>query len=100
MEDTSAEEAIDFLSLRIMELDPEPNAGLSFRIKRPKHPDMPQGGHADIDSIGHDFRADNLSAWKILKRIASDNGMRVEITDHGVLLTSREADMNPVEEDQ
>ena len=83
-----------------MELDPEPNAGLSFRIKRPKHPDMPQGGHADIDSIGHDFRADNLSAWKILKRIASDNGMRVEITDHGVLLTSREADMNPVEEDQ
>lgn len=98
-EKTSAEEAIAFLSLRVTESDPEPAGGLSFRVKRPRNPDLPVGVHADISYLGHDFEAENISAWKLLKRIASDNGMRVEVTEQGVLLTSPEADRNPVEED-
>lgn len=102
-EQTSAEEAIDFLSHRVMELDPEPNAGsrgISFRIKRPRDPFVPAGAHVDTDYIGHDFEAGNISAWKLLQRIASDNGMRVEITEQGVLLTSPEADQNPLQEEE
>lgn len=97
-ERTTAEEAIAFLSLRVTELDPESGAGLSFRVKRPRIPDLPTGGHADISYIGHDFEAENISAWKLLKRIASDNGMRVEVTEQEVLLTSPQADRDPMEE--
>lgn len=100
-ERTTAEEAIDFLSLRVTELDPERGAGISFRVQRPRTPDLPDlptGGHADISYISHDFEAQNISAWRLLKRIASDNGMRVEVTEQEVLLTSPEADRDPMEE--
>jgi hypothetical protein len=97
-ERTTAEEAIDFLSLRVTELDPERSAGMSFRVKRPRIPDLPAGVHADISYISHDFEAENISAWRLLKRIASDNGMRVEVTEQEILLTSPEADRDPMEE--
>jgi hypothetical protein len=104
-ESTTAEEAIDFLRHRVVELDPEPDyraRGMAFHINRPKDsepsPSTPPTS-VDASHTGHDFKADNISAWQLLKRIASDNGMRVEVTVRGVELTSIDPTANEASKD-
>lgn len=78
-DDTSFEEAIDFLRVRAAELDPDPDPSLIDAIK------FPEGRTAD--DIGARrilaFSERNISMWKVLKRIASDCRMKIKPTDQG-----------------
>ncbi|MCW1887177.1 hypothetical protein OKA04_20730 [Luteolibacter flavescens] len=79
-ENTTVEEAVDFLRLRVRELDPEPDPhmrGISIHLRRT----------ADSTSAGYDLQADNISAWALLNRIARDNRLVIQVTDRGIELT-------------
>jgi hypothetical protein len=104
-EGTTAEEAIDFLRHRVVELDPEPDyraRGMAFHVNRPKDSEPSPSTSptsVDVSHAGHDFKADNISAWQLLKRIASDNRMRIEVTERGVELTSIDPAANEASKD-
>lgn len=78
MEDTSVEEAVDFLRVRANELDPtfrEPHLGsIRFTKLTPGDP-----GEYRIT-----FSARNISLWKALKQIASDAHLRMEVVDEEI----------------
>jgi hypothetical protein len=79
LDDTSFEEAIDFLRVRTAELDPDSDPSLNDAIK------FPEGMIAD--GIGtrriQNFSERNISMWKVLKRIASDCRVKIKPTDQG-----------------
>lgn len=97
-EDTSLEEAIDFLRLRTMELDPEPDLmrrGIKLELHRsgkdsgeddPSENPLPEWPPLQIKEL---VRSD-VSAWEILHEIAHETGMKVEITDTGIEIAPRE----------
>lgn len=81
-DDTSFEEAIDFLRIRVAELDPDPDPSLSDAIKLPER--------TSDDDIGArrilPFSEKNISVWQVLKRIASDCRIKIKPTDQGIEL--------------
>ena len=78
-DDTSFEEAIDFLRVRAAELDPDLDPSLNDAIKLP--------GKMSSNGIGarriQTFSERNISVWKVLKRIASDCRIKIKPTDQG-----------------
>lgn len=97
-EDTSLEEAIDFLRLRTLELDPEPDRmrrGITLELHRsgkdagkddPSDNPLPEWPPLQVKEL---VRSD-VSAWEILHEIAHETGMKVEITDTGIEIVPRE----------
>lgn len=86
-EETSLEEALDFLRLRTFELDPDPeltHRGLAMMIgNRPEARSGRRLPH--LTGYGHrmSITADNISAWDLLHRIADESQMVVRITELG-----------------
>ena len=88
-EDTSVEEALDFLRLRTLELDPDPEPtrrGLAMAT-RDSSEARPGRGLADHTAFSRSIsiETDNISAWNLLHRIADESGMVVRIRDTGVV---------------
>lgn len=93
-EDTSLEEAIDFLRIRTRELDPETNTnmrGVSLNIRKEALPEgrFVLGSDASLLQIKELVRND-VSAWELLHEVAHETGMKVEITDTGIEMVPRE----------
>jgi len=105
-EDTSLEEAIDFLRLRSRELDPDADhakRGVSFVTRKPKPKSSPEveaeikkeagrilgGAPATGSPRIKELRLKNVSVWDALQRIASETGTKVEITDRAVELVPK-----------
>jgi len=96
-DDTSLEEAIDFLRARSIELDQEEadpaRKGISFVIRKPREDAAttavdPLRMPEDAREIRLSMEARDISLWDALHRIASEAGLKVEITDHGIELLS------------
>lgn len=102
-EDTSIEEAIDFLRLRSRELDPDADQtkrGVSFVIRKPrsvlspeevavieKEAGGPLGGVPNRNGLRiKELRMQNVSLWDALHRIADETGLQVEISESGIRL--------------
>lgn len=102
-DDTSVEEAIDFLRVRSIELDPDaPKTeaqGISFIVRKPRENDAgaslesapaselgetPEPGAARLT-----IHARNISLWDALHRVADQAGLQIEITDRGIQLKAR-----------
>jgi hypothetical protein len=81
-DDTSFEEAIDFLRIRAAELDPHPDSLPHDAIKLPESTSNGDIGARRILT----FSEKNISMWKVLKRIASDCRMKIKSTDEGIEL--------------
>ena len=98
-EDTSVEEAIDFLRVRSIELDPdapkpEPK-GISFVVRKPRGSDDSASLEADAVGLGDAPEAGairltmhgrDISLWDALHRVAREARLNVEITDFGIEL--------------
>lgn len=84
-EDTTLEEAIDFLRLRTLELDPDPDPrmrGVSLIIRKPSPPEA-----VDVSSMRiRELNMENASVWELLHLVAREFRMEVEITDAGVVI--------------
>ncbi|WP_265594213.1 hypothetical protein [Haloferula sp. BvORR071] len=81
-EDTSLEEAIDFLRLRSRELDPDqsmPGMG-PMVIGKSSESENPRGRQIK------ELRMKDVSLWDALQRVARETGMRVVITDRAIEL--------------
>lgn len=96
-DDTSLEEAIEFLRARSIELDEEETdparKGISFVIRNPREdaataPVDPLQMPEDAREIRLAMEARDISLWDALHRIASEAGLKVEITDRGIELLS------------
>jgi hypothetical protein len=103
-EDTSVEEAIDFLRLRSRELDPEKEPerkGISFVIRKPKV-ESTDDASLEADSAGvlgaaadpgalrvKELHLRDVSLWDALHRIADECGLKVEVSDTGIKLTPK-----------
>ncbi|WP_367873754.1 STN domain-containing protein [Luteolibacter sp. Populi] len=97
-EDTSVEEAIDFLRLRSFELDPDADPtrkGISFVVRKPRGEvaalDEDAAGGLGVREVPgalriKELRMRNVSLWDALHRVADETGLRVEISDRGILL--------------
>lgn len=102
-DDTSVEEAIDFLRIRSIELDPDkPKSkpqGISFIVRKPRQSDesaalqsAPADGLGDVPQAGAvrlTMHARNISLWDALHRVADQAGLKVEITGRGIELKAR-----------
>ena len=96
-EDTSLEEAVDFLRLRSRELDPDPDPnmrGLGFRIRKPQQENGEDGdARAGLGPTADPgvlrikrLQLKNVSLWQALHRIADECGLKVEITEYAIEL--------------
>lgn len=96
-EDTPLEEAVDFLRLRMVELEPEGDRirrRVTLELRRSEEPGkndpsdnpLPEWPPLQIKEL---VRSD-VSAWEILHEIAHETGMKVEITDTGIEIVPRE----------
>lgn len=96
-EDTTVEEAIDFMRLRTLELDPDPDPmrkGVSVIIGKESKRESEDFGQDSFAREGDalrikNLRMENVSAWDLLHLIAREAGMQVEITDVGILMSPR-----------
>lgn len=100
-EQTSAEEATGFAELEVRKHGPEKS--VKMRVRRAKSPhdkEMeadPSWHGADRNHMGHDLKAQNITVWKLLERIASDNQMSVKVDEQGIQLMPLPEDGKPVE---
>lgn len=94
-DDTSIEEAIDFLRARSIELDKDEKdparKGVSLLIRKPRE----DAGTASTDAVRMPeearairlkMEARDISLWDALHQIADQAGLKVEITDNGIEL--------------
>lgn len=96
-EDTTLEEAIDFMRLRTRELDPDPDPrmrGISIMIGKSVKSesddsvlDSATKGAGSLRITGMEM--ENVSAWDLLHLIAKETGMQVEIIDTGIVIGPR-----------
>ena len=96
-EDTTVEEAIDFMRLRARELDSDPAPamkGVSMVIREPREveskgtllePLLEEAGARRIKAL----RMENVSAWELLHTIARETGLEIEITDTAIVIGPR-----------
>ena len=90
-DETSFEEAIDFLRVRARELDSDPSFHDAIKFSE----EMKTG---DVETRRiQAFSERNISLWKVLKRIASDCRMKLKPTDQGFEFTPIHPD--PAEEE-
>ncbi len=94
-ENTSVEEAMDYIRLRSRELDPaaeESRKGISFIIRKPPiHSDDASTLDTDLDAPPHPIptvtgRLENKSITEVLDFICEQAGCRWQITNHGILI--------------
>ncbi len=103
-EDTSVEEAIDFLRQKSVELDPERESapkGVSFVIRKPRE-DSSRDASREADAGGilggasetgalriKELHLRDISLWAVLHRVAEECGLKVEITAHAIELRAK-----------
>lgn len=96
-EDTSVEEAIDFLRLRSIELDPATDPtqkGVSLLIRKPREESEDSEAQkpgavlfpAEASTTRLTLQETNISLWDTLHLIAREAGLKVEITDEAVVI--------------
>lgn len=82
---TSAEEATGFIEFKVAEAAPE--SAVKIVARRPQISDevLKEFGvtreheyRVKCEYLAHDFSARDISAWKLLERVASDNRMKIE----------------------
>lgn len=90
---TSAEEATGFIEFKVAEAVPD-NA-VKIVARRPRISDerlkefgvtREQEHSVKCEYLAHDFSARDISAWKLLERVASDNRMKIEWTNDRIEL--------------
>ncbi|MEM1084885.1 MAG: hypothetical protein AAGI48_12305 [Verrucomicrobiota bacterium] len=91
-EDTSDEEAIDYLRVRSIELDknePHENRGISFIIREPRDKDGGDGlelqGEARVARIDR-LQAKNITLSEALIAVCNKTGLDAYITTTGILI--------------
>lgn len=93
-EETSVEEAIDFLRVRSIELDRTESdparKGISFLIRKPSSEDSDLMARSTIpgSSASLTLQARDISLWDALHLVAREADLKVEITDRGIELQS------------
>ena len=82
---TSAEEATDFIEFKVAEITPENAVAIVARRPRISDERLKEAGvprerevSVKVEYLAHDFSAHDISAWKLLERVASDNRMKIE----------------------
>ena len=95
-EQTAVEEWIDFVEFRIKEIAPAKEVKMVVRRPMPLDEEGRPMVGLDVEYRAYTWKAENISAWQILERIASDNRMRIEVDEKGVQLMPVSADGKPV----
>lgn len=98
-EDTTVEEAVDFLRQRSAELDPMAedrhlHRGVSFVVRKPARETSPQGEEEpplldtskEYASIRITLSERNISVWDALQRIASHAQLKIEIKGERIVI--------------
>ncbi|RYD61222.1 MAG: hypothetical protein EOP83_17540 [Verrucomicrobiaceae bacterium] len=93
---TSAEEATDYVEARIKQIAPDKEVKIAVRRPMPLDEEGRPMVGLDVCYIGHTWKAENISAWQALERIASDNRMSVEVDETGVQLLPLPVDGKPL----
>jgi hypothetical protein len=82
---TSAEEATDFIEFKVAKIAPENAVQIVARRPRISDERLEEFGvtrerefSVKVEYLAHDFSARDISAWKLLERVASDNRMKIE----------------------
>jgi hypothetical protein len=91
VENTSIEEAIDYLRMRSVELDPgenRKNKGVNFVIMRPAN----AGGEQNIKSL----RLRNVTLATALKNICEQANFRSTVGNEAVILSPKKVEVKPV----
>jgi hypothetical protein len=95
-ESTSAEEAAGYVEFRVKEIAPAKAVKIVSRRPMPLDEEGRPIKGGQFCYAGHTWKAENISAWQALERIASDNRMTVEADETGVQLMPLSADGKPV----
>ena len=104
-EDTTLEEAIDFLRLRAAELDSDGDPakkGIGFVVRRPRSAPLGNEGEASAAAPGSDpgslrikqLRLKNVPLAEALKQICDMTNLRYKITDYGIAIVPADAGGN------
>jgi hypothetical protein len=94
---TSAEECADYVAARIKQIAPAKAVKVAVRRPMPLDEEGKPILRGQFCYSGHTWKAENISAWQALERIASNNRMAVEVDETGVQLMPLTADGKPVE---
>ncbi|MCW1913563.1 hypothetical protein OJ996_08255 [Luteolibacter sp. GHJ8] len=95
-EGTTLEESVDFLCLRMAELDPDPDLeptqrGVKVGFRVAAGEDIFERPLSEWSSRRiRDIARNDVSAWELLYEIARETGMKVEITETGIEMMPRE----------
>ncbi|MCW1924218.1 hypothetical protein OKA05_16750 [Luteolibacter arcticus] len=104
-ENISAEECADYVAFRIKEIAPAKAVKIVVRRPMPIDEEGRPILRGQFCYGGHTWKAESISAWQVLERIASDNRMSVEVDEMRVQLMPLPVDgepmalLRPLEED-
>lgn len=101
---TSAEEGSDYVAFHIKEIAPAKAVKIVVRRPMPLDDEGKPITGGQFCYSGHTWKAEDISAWKALERIGSDNRMTVEVDETGVqlmppLVEGKPVALRPLEEE-